>query len=103
LGRRLVDLGEGEPDDVVRTTIHYQGGLTEKAVDKAFGVRVLGCHAEEWIRKSKKCKTFVLDTKHGPASEEEIDSFVQQGLTKLLEHCQTRSPGGSDSDSDDGQ
>ena len=97
-----VDLGKGEPDDVVRETVQYQRAQKlKKGVVSAFDLNTLGCHAEEWIRKSRKCKMFVLDTSKGLASEEEVQSFVQHVLATMLRQRQTRSPGDGGSDSDD--
>ena len=69
---RYVELGQGVPEDVVRSFVMLQRKeKLEQAVRNEREVKFDWC-----VQKSKKCKAFVSDTDAGVPSDEDIESFI---------------------------
>lgn len=66
---KLIDLGRGKPEDVMRTAImRERTEALERAIETH--LRDLKCHAADWMQKSKMCKQFVSNIEAGLATNE---------------------------------
>ena len=74
---RYVDLGEGSPEDVLRTPITFQ--RTEK-LEESLGNHFDGWlpgDVERWIHSSQLCATFTSRTEDGIPTDEDMDVFLK--------------------------
>jgi len=97
-----VDLGNSKPEKVVDIAIKLQ---RFQKLETAIATADLGfgCHVDDWIRRSRRCKTFISDTKAGYASYGTINTFLtmlRMGRVKESDN-RTNESGVKDEDDED--
>eukprot|EP00797_Seminavis_robusta_P011562 Sro187_g080930.2 (362) ;mRNA; r:43820-44997 len=99
---KYIELGEGEPDDVLHTCIMQRRmQRAEKAICSRFGYCIQNQDHECWMRKSKTCKEFVARVESGLPTDEEIEALLQMLEKKINNAVKTSDGAGGTEESDD--